>query len=544
MVVEPSTQPTHGVSLPALRSTRGAAFLLAVYLSALMLLLLGGVSLQRTTTEVKASEISRNLQQAFWSAEAGLDQALTALRQDKPLPLGVRNAQLVAVANLSRSIGQAGSELYTSLGIPKSFADGTYGPFTTSSGTYMVRVQTNKIAVLNPDSMQLTRTFTVTGTSAGRQATVTSTVVTDDVPLSGILANGKVALGDTLLTGSIHTGAGTPGSVFINDDAQYARIMGDITVGPPDQVNPYTTLVGFAKSDGTWFAAPETTVGVGIYSALWPFWTPRKTVSGEIATVEMPRIKSLAFPTTDYPLSHVTQLNPLLSVVELGDYERREIKDGDLIDISGPPGVPDGKIVLDLKSLSLGYRAQLTTNAPTDVYLHDIQLPEGIGPPVESAGSAYLGYGSVLVAVDPAKESAGQPSVYKDGIRLLVTDGVNPGYVQVDQPWAFFGSIWAPNSMIFIEPNDKWVKQLKEMFTLADLNNFDWQKFYDKNYDPTIPGKTKGLVNQYVVADTVVSGQTGCASLFVEAATANTKANNASATLTGWHNTQDRVTAP
>jgi hypothetical protein len=63
--------------LPA--SERGAAFLLAVYFAALMLFVLGGVSLQRTTTDVRAAEISRDLSQSFWAAEGALDRMLYSL---------------------------------------------------------------------------------------------------------------------------------------------------------------------------------------------------------------------------------------------------------------------------------------------------------------------------------------------------------------------------------------------------------------------------------------------------------------------------------
>ena len=65
-----------------LTNRRGAAFLLAVYFASLMFLLLGGVSLQRTMTEIKASLLSRDLHQSFWNAEAAFDQALIALRAD------------------------------------------------------------------------------------------------------------------------------------------------------------------------------------------------------------------------------------------------------------------------------------------------------------------------------------------------------------------------------------------------------------------------------------------------------------------------------
>lgn len=66
-----------------LANSRGAAFLLAIYFASLMLFLLGGVSLQRTMTEVRAAQTSRDLQQTFWSAEGAFDRSLETLRTNR-----------------------------------------------------------------------------------------------------------------------------------------------------------------------------------------------------------------------------------------------------------------------------------------------------------------------------------------------------------------------------------------------------------------------------------------------------------------------------
>ncbi len=65
-----------------LANSHGAAFLLVIYFASLMLFLLGGVSLQRTMTEVRAAQVSRDSLQAFYLGEAGLDRAVLALRTD------------------------------------------------------------------------------------------------------------------------------------------------------------------------------------------------------------------------------------------------------------------------------------------------------------------------------------------------------------------------------------------------------------------------------------------------------------------------------
>lgn len=74
---------TSGQSVRArLASKRGAAFLLAVYFASLMLLLLGGISLQRTNLEVRAAQVSRDLAQSYWVAEGGLDLTLKQFRSN------------------------------------------------------------------------------------------------------------------------------------------------------------------------------------------------------------------------------------------------------------------------------------------------------------------------------------------------------------------------------------------------------------------------------------------------------------------------------
>ncbi len=62
------------------RSERGAVFLLAVYFVSLMMLLVSGVALSRTTTEMSAVQLSRDREMAFFLAEAGIDQTLTLVR--------------------------------------------------------------------------------------------------------------------------------------------------------------------------------------------------------------------------------------------------------------------------------------------------------------------------------------------------------------------------------------------------------------------------------------------------------------------------------
>ena len=67
---------------PGRTNRRGAVFLLSVYFASLMLLVLGGISLQRTMIETRASQLSRDSTQAFYLADGALDYALSAVKKE------------------------------------------------------------------------------------------------------------------------------------------------------------------------------------------------------------------------------------------------------------------------------------------------------------------------------------------------------------------------------------------------------------------------------------------------------------------------------
>ncbi len=547
MVVEPSTQPASALSLsPDLRSSRGAAFLLAVYLSALMLLLLGGVSLQRTTTEVKASEMSRSLQQAFWGAEAGLDRALVHLQQNQPI-VKQTDEQLAEVLGDADYVKFAKSASTT-------LADGIYGPFTGPNGTYAFKLQTAKIEILSPKTMQLTRTVTATGTTGGRQASVAATVVSEPIPLSGIFANGPITTSNVVITGSIHTNTGTPGSIFFYGSD--ARVFGDVTIGTPDPANPYTKLYGSPRwmdawdgyvsdpdGDGTgtvsdwdgYHKALMGKAGVVIAGAGYAGWTPKRTVSGTLAAVDLPTIQPIPMPAA---LASVTA-KPLVVPKD----QQQLIIDGAPCDLSGPlpcdlsnangPGLPDGKILLKLDHLALGRESELIFNAPAELYLNgrmvgtDSNLGNSYYGLPKSDSAIYLGTDSVLVSLNP------EGHTIPDGVSLLVTKaapGHKAGAIIADMPWAFFGSVWAPESPA----------SLSASFAFERYNA--WMDLDEHMKDPGTTGGLKGMKNPYIVVEKLQlgpSGSAGCSAFIVDQAKQSDK--NVSYTVTGWHNTQDRV---
>lgn len=538
------SQPHRPCKATSLRSTRGAAFLLAVYVAALAMLLLGGVSLQRTTTEVNASQMSRNVHQSFWIAEAGLDHALMLLRQDKPL-----------TAQNSEQLGETlGNADYVKFAKFSTLADGTYGPFTGSGGTYSFTLQTAKIEVLSPQAMQLTRTITATGTAAGRQSSVAATVVSNALPVSGIFANAPITGSNITVMGSMHTRAGIPGSVFLwGSDA---RIFGDLTIGTPEASNPYAKLYGgpawmkawkaFVSDpdgDGTgtvtdWNGFHNALVdgaGIVLAGAGYSGWEPKHTVSGTISAVNLPMIQPILMPAALQPIAS----KPLL--VPAG--QTQLIQDGAVCDPAGPlpcdlsnangPGQPDGKILLKLDHLALGRQSQLIFNAPTEVYIDgrlssdDSSLGSNYNGFPQRGSAIYLGTDSVLVATNPSGHTL------ETGMSLLVTKtapGAQAGTIIADMPWAFYGSVWAPESPA----------QLAATFAL--MNYQSWMDLDSYLQDPGTTGGLKGMKNPYIVVDKLQlgpSGSAGCSAFMVEQA--KDESQKLSYTMTGWRNLKPGV---
>jgi hypothetical protein len=119
-----------------LANSRGAAFLLAIYFASLMLFLLGGVSLQRTMTEVHSAQVSRDLQQAFWAAEGAFDRSLEVLRTNS---LPATDADLAAAESLGiRDAVAAAGRLLTFDDLGCTYQNTHLLEDATTGGTYMI----------------------------------------------------------------------------------------------------------------------------------------------------------------------------------------------------------------------------------------------------------------------------------------------------------------------------------------------------------------------------------------------------------------------
>lgn len=511
-----------GVSL---RSNRGAAFLMLVYLSALVMLLLGGVSLQRTSVEVRASQLSGNMQQAFWLAETGIDKGLLAMRSNKPL-------SALSDAQLAEILGNAN---YVKFAKSPTLMDGTYGPFTTATGTYTIKVETTKIKVLGPQGMQLTRAITSTGTAAGKAATVTITTVSDTIPLKGILANGPIsAIGGLTVWGSLHTHAGVPGSVYFSGDN--LAIFGDVTINTPDSdpAKGYTKLLGTPQWMKAWDCCVSgggtindmhglqaalrdgagIVVSAGHHSSDWP----KNVITGGVAAVEMPKIEPIDLP------ADLTESADSL-VVPAG--ETREF--------DGNGTTP---IRMRVKSLALGRNSKLVFKSPVELYIDGSLTsdPGNLGDNYNGwskVGSAiYLGTDSALVALDASGHTL------EDGVSLRVTragPGTAAGTVIADMPATFYGSVWAPES------------DARLAATFSMMNYEPWMDLDEYLKDDDTPGGLKGTKNPYIVVNSLQlgpNGAGGCSGFIVEdekSQQSNNNGANNKYTVTSWRNSQQAI---
>lgn len=189
--------------LGALSNARGAAFLLAVYVSALALLLLGGISLERTNMELRAAQVSRDVQQAFWLSESALDDAVVRFKKEYLKELTEYPAPaLSANTRASFTITPAHAEIF----------DKNEGQVVMTSG---------KTRVLNL-YQRVTEKITTTGTAASGITQSVNAYVVQEEPLRGIWANGTIAVGGgrdidstkAFVSGDLHSRLGSVVSII------------------------------------------------------------------------------------------------------------------------------------------------------------------------------------------------------------------------------------------------------------------------------------------------------------------------------------------
>ena len=493
-----------------LQNSRGAAFLLSVYIAALTLLLLGGVSLQRTATEVRAADISRNSQQAFFLAEGGLDQALKA----------VETADTASDA--------------------------------MPTGTYDYAV-TRQLEVLSPQTMRTTYTLTSTGTAFDhRQATVSGQIVKEE-PLQGAFAQGKISSGgcSSNIIGSIHSGQGTPRAskvpARIEFDGSYTTVSGDVTIDPRNATTPYTDRWGLLDSQNNiaWGTNPGILLRNDSYTSLFGYydrgtpltnpdtgqqftskkelaeWIAKQIVTGHISTVDLKPITPLSTPAL------VRSAKPAKALVLKNSSTDTTTRVQQIIADNGPwdANATTGQITLRLTKLQLWPRTQLVFTAPATIYVEGYETITP--PPVHSHGefskktktAVFAGEDTSLVALDPNGQTI------KGGIEIIVTqlpawDTTQPGAVLVTSPEAFYSSIWAPESPVVVAgwfPQGRYDPARDEIVGALGQEAYDprlpdtkWTPSYGTWGDlypaPPVVGGLIGVESRYIVANDLYTG--------------------------------------
>jgi len=201
-------------------NNHGAAFLLAVYLCAITLILLGGISLQRTNTELRATQLSRDLQQSFWLGEASVDKGITTIRSGSKV-------NIWPPPDPSTKIWQPQTD-----------------PIT--NGTMQFNITNQSGQILSYSSQQVTRQVTGTGTSASsRLSTQLSSTMQEANTLHGIwsknmiVASGGRNFPNVFLTGNMYSSSGSVTSTIPGD---FSPLTMDGLMKLPSHSNPQDTL--------------------------------------------------------------------------------------------------------------------------------------------------------------------------------------------------------------------------------------------------------------------------------------------------------------
>lgn len=399
----------------SLRNQRGAAFLLAVYFAALTLLLLGGVSLQRTNVESRAAQVTRDQQRAFWLAEAGLDKALQTIRTT-----------------------------------PGMIKEAVINPVVIPSGvaTYQLMQQGTDLSTWQTGKMQTLYEITASGqvTAASPQTNVSATVGRVG-PLRGMVARKSVTIwysgGDfpkkTTVTGDIAVAGGTPGTVWLDPGV---TVKGNVTIGPKDPVNPWLNLYGPPKEQGTAqtdgiLLSPEDRSPAEIIDG--ELWDPARNLSAATITGTTRSWPILSIPSPMAPAQ--CQLAPF----ELHDGDDYTLADGKAFDMT--PG--DGKVDMCVPYVRIKEGSILKVKDPTTIYVTGVyervlKNPK-TGKVMFAWDYAFFNDGKVDTIVGLSKNP-------NRGLTLIVV--APPGRPRENLVVAgkFEGSIYAPDSAVFLDP--------------------------------------------------------------------------------------------
>lgn len=285
---------------------RGAVLLLNTYVVSLTLLALSVIALQRTLTDLRSAQISRDIQQAFFLAEGGLDHALAVLRTNPD-----------AQQNVTGS---------------------------APTGSYTYRTQILSVVLGENGIPETLRQIVSTGQPTGTSLTNTVTATIRTQERAGmIVANRRVIVqpgfAPMTIRGDIRSARGKAKTVKLN---KRTFVDGDVVIGPPAPVTEggYTNLYG----------PDDTTDGVYLKGTT----NPRDRVSGEIRADPMGK----SHPAVPPP---VCDQEPLL----IASGRRLHVRDGSPMDLTGPG---DGRVVICVPYVEVEHRAKMIIHDPTVLY--------------------------------------------------------------------------------------------------------------------------------------------------------------------------------
>jgi Tfp pilus assembly protein PilX len=388
-------------------------FLLSTYIASLALLLLSGVSLQRTTMDLRAAWLSRDRQQAFHLAEAGVNQAVITLRTN-----------------------------------PSAIVENTTYSAPLSAGQYTYRVQTlSDTTIKESGDLEVAQQITATGIS-GNSSTVTVTAVLGSrqtLP-RGLISNRTILIEPNLsvsasdndritVNGNVYSAGGRAQTVQLFPGT---TVRGNITINQPDVDGGYSRLSGTNEQTDGVLLSRGWLNGSGSWTRLG---LPRARVSGDIRATAMD-----ALPSVNPPQGCRTE--PL----RVNHYQTLEVNDGDYLDLS-PAG--DGQILICVPQLTVGNNARLTVHQPTILHV------AGGNPLFLDGGSAYI---PVLVM----GHLGAMPELQQRSDRGLIVvveptqlNGIRTDVLLND----FSGSVYAPGTYVHLKPDINWDPSLLEAST-------------------------------------------------------------------------------
>ncbi len=423
-----------------LANSRGAAFLLVVYFTSLMLFLLGGVSLQRTMTEVRAAQVSRDSLQAFYLAEGALDRAVLALQPS-----------ITAIADNPTTPRP--------VTVPRGAA--TYTVVTTSpNGQHPITRRITARACISPTSWETTDCM---NDSRSVQQQIQADIAEPEAgpAMQGLIGGQRVflygpsgALGPNQymqVYGTVHAGGGTDGIMQLN----YAKLNGSISVGASrtDSVDwlwgGYTDLyetnsVPFRPAS---FFGPSNGVAIQMYPSLTE--TDHFTSLPTVQATLTPDISDPAYGVrTQDPIDQALQQNhaACTSTIALSGTEQLSISDGHALDIDPAPG----KIAVCVTSVSLSGDSRLTFTSPATVYVTGASYSQTGHAALQavSVGGVTLSNGVEIVLPRWAQSL---PSVWGRAGWLALESWSPPSIALAGG--TFHGSIWAPYAVVSIHSN-------------------------------------------------------------------------------------------